>query len=46
MQPGDTVEHIKTGKRATVVDRSPSILTLKADGVTWNDPASYWRTAR
>lgn len=44
--PGDTVQHITTGKLARVVSMSPSILTLEADGKKFNDPAVYWRLVR
>ena len=46
MMPGDTVKHITTGVVAVIVSRSPSFLTLKANGVTWNDAAIYWRPVR
>lgn len=44
IQPGDTVESLRTGEVAQVVDMSPSILTLESETKgRWNDPASYWR---
>lgn len=43
MRPGDTVEHIKTGKRATVVGVDVLWLRLDTERGVVNDLGRYWR---